>query len=85
MSNNDVTIGDRVSATLIMAVAAFVTGLIIWALIFVFSWGNVILQIDYIIGFTLAFIVFAFISPSWSIEVIGEVWKIIENVFTSEE
>ena len=82
MKKEKTTFGDRVASSFVMLLASFITALIIWGFVFLFVGraGEVfVFSFNFVIYATTTFTTLAFIAPNASLNIMGWVWKKIEN------
>ena len=86
MKKERTTFGDRIAASYLMLLAAFITFLLIWLFITILFYkaDNIAsIPFAFVIYSSVSFALFAFIAPNKSLDTIGWVWKKIENIIKS--
>ena len=77
MKDRKIKLEDRLAAASVMAVASFITGILLWGFWLLVALGgfSTTLPFVYIWYFVLLFTFLAFISPELAINLIGSIWN----------
>ena len=83
MKKEQVTLGDRLSVAVVMFLAAFLTGTVIWGVSFYFSaktFFEFYLPFYSVLYFSGSFLLLAFLAPNRSFDIISGIWKRMESL-----
>ena len=83
MKKEQTTLGDRLAAALVMFLAAFITGCVIWGVTLYASAKALfmfVLPFSIVLYFSGFFAIFAFLAPNRSLDIMGGIWKKMENL-----
>ncbi len=72
MNREQTTVGDRLAVSVILAIAAFVTGLLIWGTFLLL--GATFIPFRYVLYFTGFFVLLALVMPDRAVDLMGDFW-----------
>lgn len=82
MKDKKITLGDRLASSFVMLLASFITGVIIWGFVIIIigkAHPAVFPSFNYVLYATAFFTLLAFILPNTSLNIMGWIWKKIDN------
>ena len=81
MNNNKVTIVDRLITAFVLFGASFITGVIVWGILWnILMRFNLMTPFSLVLFFSLCFTVFGFLAPNKSIDAIGILWEKLHQI-----